>query len=87
MKGIVRMYGLYTPRIERKGKLTEWFMKHFRKDLFHRYIRQLARQRMEEREIYNKLFKRCYEKYYKPKNWEQICKEIMKENMEGIIDE
>jgi len=79
MKGIVRMYGLYTPRIERKGKLTEWFMKHFRKDLFHRYIRQLAKQRMEEKFFFKQLSKSVgYEKYYKTKNFKEKFETIMK---------
>lgn len=62
MKGIVRMLGLYSPRIERQSRLTELFMKIFNKKKYYRYMRQLVRQRIDERFIFNQIWGKGYTK-------------------------
>lgn len=63
MKGIVRMYGLYSPKIERQSRMTELFMKIFNKKKYYRYMRQLAKQRLDERYIFKQLWgKTAYSK-------------------------
>lgn len=74
MKGIVRMYGLYSPKIERQSHLSELFMKIFNKKKYYRYMRQLARQRLDERFI----FKQIWGKGYTKEEITQTIEEIIK---------
>ena len=56
------MLGLYSPRIERQSRLTELFMKIFNKKKYYRYMRQLVRQRIDERFIFNQIWGKGYTK-------------------------
>ena len=76
MKGNkMKFFSLYCPRIERKGNLTELYLKLFNKKEYYKYMRALARQRMEEKLFFKQLSKSVgYEKYYKTKNFNETFK-------------
>lgn len=71
----MKYFNLYSPRIERKSHLEELFMKLFHKDEFYKYMRILARQRIEDKHFFKELSK-CikYDKFYTRKNFEEIMK-------------
>ena len=51
----MKYFSLYSPRIERKGHLQEVYMKLFHKDEFHKYMRTLARQRIEDKLFFKEI--------------------------------
>lgn len=80
MKGNkMKFFSLYCPRIERKGNLTELYLKLFNKKEYYKYMRALARQRIEEKLFFKQLSKSVgYEKYCKTKNFKEKIETIMK---------
>lgn len=71
----MKYFSLYSPRIERKGHLQEVYMKLFHKDEFHKYMRTLARQRIEDKLFFKEISK-CirYENTYKKEDIRKIMK-------------
>ena len=80
MRNKIKFFSYHTPMLVRKNKWIELYMKIFHKKKYYRYMRILAKQRIEEREFFKMLSKQI--KYESRYNIEDI-----KKLAEGLFDE
>lgn len=77
MKDKIKFFTYRTPLLVRKNKWVEMYLKVFHKKKFYRYMRVLAKQRVEEREFFKLLAKQTrYENIYKDVDFKALVKGI-----------
>ena len=71
----MKYFSLYMPRIERKSTLEELYLKIFHKAKYYKYMRTLAKQRIEDR-LFFKLMSKAVnsDEFYKGRDFKEVWK-------------